>query len=153
MKEHWCTDDFPELSWHDVHVHGWRLESFNEDEGAADLVLDIDYIVAWPDLATSSIFLLAPANLRFMRVFGLKAEIDFLSPSAGMTPMSIHGITRELLSYPTGFQTFRWDILLNWPRGSFVFEAPAFEQTLTQPPRAKDGLWLTTGERTVSVAA
>jgi hypothetical protein len=40
----WTTDDFEAMSWHDVHIHGFRLDSFKEENGSADLVMDIDYI-------------------------------------------------------------------------------------------------------------
>lgn len=35
------------MSWHDVHVHGFRLDEFDENNRSADLVLDIDYILQW----------------------------------------------------------------------------------------------------------
>jgi hypothetical protein len=41
----WKTQDFDTLSWHDIHVHGFRFASFDEEEGAADIVFDIDYIL------------------------------------------------------------------------------------------------------------
>ena len=41
----WSTEDFEQLSWHDVHVHGIKLEEFWPDNGSADLLLDIDYIL------------------------------------------------------------------------------------------------------------
>ena len=38
----WSTNDFDAMSWHDVHVHGFRFASLNESLGSADVVLDID---------------------------------------------------------------------------------------------------------------
>ena len=41
--------DFDELSWHDNTLYGWRFEVGDPERGTwhADLVLDIDHIVAW----------------------------------------------------------------------------------------------------------
>jgi hypothetical protein len=43
----WTTNDFDAMSWHDVHVHEFRLDGYKESEGSADLILDIDYILKW----------------------------------------------------------------------------------------------------------
>ena len=37
----WATENFDQMSWHDVHVHGLRFDTFKEDNGSADLVLDM----------------------------------------------------------------------------------------------------------------
>ena len=58
----WSTEDFDSLTWHDVHVHGLRLPSFNENHGSADLVLDIDYILKWEPSGTGFQFTLCPAE-------------------------------------------------------------------------------------------
>jgi hypothetical protein len=39
----WSTDDFEEMSWHDVHVHGLRIVENDGNDGSAELFLDIDY--------------------------------------------------------------------------------------------------------------
>jgi len=43
----WTNEDYEALSWHDVHVYGFRLDSFDKRNGTADLILDIDYILRW----------------------------------------------------------------------------------------------------------
>ena len=84
----WGTEDFEAMSWHDVHVHGIRLEGFNEAEGSADLVLDIDYILNWQKSGSGFLFTVCQAVLRFHNVFGLKVELNYAAPSAGMCPFS-----------------------------------------------------------------
>jgi hypothetical protein len=79
----WHTEDFESLSWHDVHVHGMRFASFNESEGAADLVLDVDYILKWDREGDAFVFTVCPAELTFHNVFRLKLELDYKTPTAG----------------------------------------------------------------------
>jgi hypothetical protein len=93
----WGTEDFEALSWHDVRIHGVRLERFNEDEGSAELVLDIDYILKWEKSDNSFLFTVCQAILRFHSVFNLKFELNYAAPSAGMCPFSVSGIEREVL--------------------------------------------------------
>ena len=130
----WSAEDFDSLTWHDVHVHGLRLSSFNENHGSADLVLDIDYILKWEPSGAGFQFTLCPAEPAFHGVFGLKLELDYATPTAGMCPFSIHGIERVLLEPPNGGKSFRWHIPVNWPYGSLDFEAPSFTLTLVGVP-------------------
>jgi hypothetical protein len=67
-------------------------------------------------------------------VFGLKINIDYKIPTAGMSPFSIDGIEREKLEFPTGYSSFRWRIPINWPSGLLEFEAPSFTQILVGKP-------------------
>ena len=130
----WTTDDFDSLSWHDVHVHGLRFASFDESHGSADLVLDIDYILKWENSGNGFQFTLCPAELTFQGVFGLKLELDYATPTAGMCPFSIHAINRESVEFPTGSKSYRWHIPVNWPQGSLRFEARGFTLTLVGRP-------------------
>jgi len=144
----WHTEDFEALSWHDVHVHGFRFASFNKDNGSAELVLDLDYILKWESSADQCLFTLCRAELTFHDVFGLKLDVDYATPKAGMCPFMIDGIHREALEFPTGFKSFRWHIALSWPEGSLRFEAPAFTQALIGTPVVKAGIQsLTSQER------
>jgi len=138
----WHAEDFESLSWHDVHVHGFRLDSFNPEEGSADLILDIDFILKWQEAETGFLFTLCPAELRFHEVFGLKIELDYATPTAGICPFSISGISRESLEFAAGVRSFHWCISFNWPRGSLEFDAPKFTQTLMGKPIIQSGQWL-----------
>lgn len=137
----WTTADFEALSWHDVHVYGFRLENFKDDNGSADLVLDIDYILKWEKAEKENTFLftVCRAELRFHDVFGLKFSLDYSTPQAGMCPFSIDGIEREVERFPTGYQSFRWRLPINWPKGSIEFRAPSFTQTLVGTPQVQLG--------------
>ena len=130
----WHTEDFESLSWHDVHVHGFRLDTFVAEEGASDLVLDIDYILKWHNSDSGFEFTVCQAELRFYRVFGLKFALDYSTPTAGMCPFSIDGIYREIRERPAGAKSFLWRIPINWPQGSMEFEAPSFTQRLIGGP-------------------
>ena len=143
----WSTEDFESMSWHDVHVHGFRFVSFNDEEGSADLVLDIDYILEWKRDGNVFFFLVAPAALRFKDVFGLKLSLDYASPSAGMCPFSIDGISRELVEFPNGYTSYRWFIKVNWPYGEIQFRSPGFTQSLTGVPVPNSAQWLDPGLR------
>jgi hypothetical protein len=119
----WTNEDFESLSWHDVHVHGFRFEAFDENEGCADLVLDIDYILKWDKSGDAFSFLISQANLRFHKVFGFKFELDYASPTAGMSPFSLDRIERKLFEAPNGYKSYRWHLRINWPNGNMEFDA------------------------------
>lgn len=143
----WHTEDFESLSWHDVHVHGLRLDTISRDEGTADLILDIDYILKWEKAANGFVFTVSRAELVFHCVFRLKFALDYATPTAGTSPFSIDGIKREPLNYSTGFTSFRWHIPINWPQGSIEFEAPSFTQTLLGKPVVQSGQSLSSEHR------
>ena len=130
----WQTEQFNEMSWHDVHVHGFRFDHFNEAEGAADFVLDIDYILKWEKADDGFLFTVCQADLRFHDAFGLKFELDYATPTAGMSPFSIAAVEREVLQFANGHQSYRWRLPINWPKGLLEFQAPGFTQTLTGSP-------------------
>jgi hypothetical protein len=138
----WYTEDFDSMSWHDVHIHGFRFEEFNPDEGAADLVLDIDYILEWHKSEKEFLFTVCRAELRFQEVFRFKFMLDYATPTIGMCPFSIDGINREPLEFSTGFKSFRWQIPINCPLGSLKFEAPRFTLKLVGEPVVQSGQWL-----------
>jgi hypothetical protein len=147
----WSNKDFEALSWHDVHVHGFRLERCNEEEGSADLVMDIDYILDWREEPSGFLFTVCQAVLRFHSVFALKMSLDYAGPKAGMSPFSLAGIERERIDFATGYRSYRWHIPLNWPNGSLDFEAPEFTQELVGEPQVQSQQFLS-GEKRVGGA-
>jgi hypothetical protein len=150
----WTTKDFDAMSWHDVHVHGFRLDGYKATEGSADLVLDIDYILKWEKSGDSFLFTVCRADLRFHDVFGLKLTLDYATPTAGMSPFSINGIEREVVRFPTGYQSYKWRLPINWPKGAIEFQAPGFTQVLTGAPHVQTGRQsLTPEERGGGIAA
>src|SRR5262245_1770727 len=120
------------MSWHDNHVHS--LEIRTGDYGAGELLLGLGYILDWlPPQGGIHTFRIAPAVLHFRDVTDLEIELNYASVSAGLTPFSISGITREVHRFPTGGQTYRWTIDINWPAGVITFVASGFDQRLIGP--------------------
>jgi hypothetical protein len=143
----WTTNDFEAMSWHDVHVHGFHLDEYKDTDGSADLVLDIDYILKWERSEDTYLFTVCRADLRFHKVFGLKLTLDYATPTAGMCPFSISGIEREVVKASTGYQSYKWRLPVNWPKGSLEFEAPSFTQVLTGTPHVQPGRQSLTPEK------
>jgi hypothetical protein len=114
------------MSWHDNHVHGFRI--VEGADGAGELILDLDYIVEWLEVAGGYCFRMEPSSLRFLGVTDLRVELDYATPSAALTPFSIHSIDRK--SVPRDRYIAQvWTIVLNWPNGAISFEAIGYEQT------------------------
>ena len=125
--------DYDWISWHDNHVYG--LEIHEGEHGTGKLILHLDHILEWlPPVNGAYSFRIAPAILSFREVSGLKLELDYLGVSAGMTPFSIGQISREAVTYATGYNSYRWSISINWPEGFITFEAPGFTQRLLAAP-------------------
>jgi len=136
-RDSWDTRDFEQMSWHDVHVHGFRFARQNPALGTIDLILDIDYILEWRCEDERFAFTVAQAALTFRDVFGLKFSLDYASPTIGMGAFSIGEIKREEFVYPTGYRTYRWLIEINCPDGSLEFQSPGFVQQLIGEPRTQ----------------
>jgi len=106
-RTEWKTEDFDDMSWHDVHVHGLRIVQNEGDDGSAELFLDIDYILEWLEGEGHFNFVVAQTTLQFHNVFGLRLSLDYVKPSAGMCAFSLAGIERELVTYPTGHTSYK----------------------------------------------
>lgn len=130
----WSTKDFESMSWHDVNVHGFRLGAISPDQGTADLIFDIDYILKWDKTSNGFLFTVCVAELAFHDASDLKLMLDYATPTAGVCSFSIDGIERKPLEYPTGFKSFHWRIPINWPHGLIEFDAPGFAQRLVGKP-------------------
>ncbi|MBD8882259.1 hypothetical protein IHE49_17390 [Rhodanobacter sp. 7MK24] len=152
-RTNWSNEDFDAMSWHDVHVHGLRIVENEDDDGSAELLLDIDYILEWIKGEEGFSFVVAQATLQFHKVFGLKLSIDYATPSAGMCAFSLASIERELVTYPTGHTSFKWSMGINWPSGSIEFEAPGFTQRTCGQPVTQSGQWLASAQRNASGAS
>lgn len=147
-KNQWSTSDFDAMSWHDVHVHGFRLADENPDYGTADIIFDIDYILEWISVDQGFTFAVAQASLRFHGASDLRFSLDYKAPTAGMCAFSLARIERRTITYPTGFQSFGWELDINWPTGKIEFEATGFTQLLIGPIHRQPGQSLAPGQRT-----
>ena len=127
----WTDADFDAMSWHDVHVYGFRVFEISGGQGAADLVFDLDYILQWlrPPPGQPFQFEVAQASLRFHHARNLQVALDYKTPTAGMGPFSLDGISRTRLEGRDGWS---WLLEANWPAGRI-----AFTQTLVGPARTQ----------------
>ena len=149
----WTNEDFDAMSWHDAYVYGFRLESFDDEKGSADLVLDIDYILKWVKTDDSYLFSVCQAVLRFHEVFGLRFLLDYATPTAGTCPFRLNDIERERLEFPNGYTSYRWRLPFAWPHGEIEFEAPRFTQSLVGTPQLQDSQCLPPDKRRREYAA
>jgi hypothetical protein len=147
-KDQWSTSDFDTMSWHDNHVYGFRLVDDNPDEGTADIIFDIDYILEWINADQEFEFAVAQASLRFHTASDLRFSLDYRSQTAAMGPFSLAGIQRRSVAYSTGLQSFQWEIDINWPTGKIEFDAPSFTQVLVGPVYRRSRQSLAPGQRT-----
>jgi len=129
FRRRWTDQDFPQMSWHDNHIHGFYLAG--GDRGTGSLILDIDYILDWVKVETGKFrFNVAPAVLAFHYVANLRLGIDFAEVTAAVGPVSIGAIERT--SQADCHQL--WRIGINWPTGFISFQARGFVQELRGDP-------------------
>lgn len=145
----WSADDFEVLSWHDNHIHGFRVVA--GQHGAGELILDIDFIVEWICADRHVRFRIAPADLVFHAVSNLKLSFDYAKESLAFGPLSIHEVRRAPKVYPTGYRSWHWSITLNSPDGRIEFDAPGFTMALRASPVETDMQCLEPTQRTAAV--
>lgn len=144
-KTTWTERDYSALSWHDNHVHAFRL--VEGKHGSGTLIFDIDHIVEWTKNADGQIaFRIAPASLEFHEATNLRFSLDYASVTAAMVPFSIDSIIRKQEQRERYTATV-WQIVISWPKGDLTFEAPGFTQTLRCEPILSDQQWLSEDER------
>jgi hypothetical protein len=129
-----------------VRAHGFRI--LEGEYGAAELVLDIDFILEWVSSEEVGYrFRVAQAILQFHQVFGLRFSLDYVACSAGMTAFSIDSIEREAVGDEDRATSYRWRIALNWPEGFLEFDASGFSQWLVGEIVEQDGQTLDPAQR------
>lgn len=138
----WTTADFDHLSWHDVHIHGFKFENFDDVTGSSDLIFDIDFILNWQKSGDAFDFTVCQAILRFHQVFGFRITLDYKAAGAGMCPFSLDGIEREVVDLVTGHQYSRWNLPITWPKGEIRFDSPGFTQSLIGTPHVQSQQFL-----------
>ncbi len=122
-------EDFRELSWHDVVIHGFatsnEMISRSDEEPrfeSQELLFDIDYVLNWRDVYNDGRpdFWISPATLVFAEVYNL--NVNFVSKSGG--PL--------LVIYTVGREGHRWTISLD--EGQFAFDSAGFKQYIRREP-------------------
>jgi hypothetical protein len=121
----WTDADFASMSWHDNHVHAFRIEE--GEWGSGKLTLDIDYIEEWLPGEKNIRFRIVPAKLIFPDVFGLKLYLDYSTGPMGMNPFSIHEI-RRVAEQRERYVATLWTVAINFPTGEITFSASGFVQ-------------------------
>ena len=122
----WTDQDYEAMSWHDCHVHAFRMAE--GQHGSGELEFDLDYILEWKSMKDKFSFLLVPATLRFHEAFGLRVALDWSTPSAALGPFSLASIERHVEVRPR-YEATVWRLAVNWPTGTIEFEAKGFTQT------------------------
>ena len=139
--QRWYTADFDAMAWQGVHVHGLRLVP--NDDGTAELVLDIDFLLTRAGEDGAPHFRVAQAILQFHEVSALRMALDYVACSAGMTPFAIGAITRAPLAEADADDDeaphddagpWRWSVSIDWPDGELAFDSPGFSQWLVGEP-------------------
>ena len=146
-KDKWSTEDFDEMSWHDVHVHAFQIVQNDGNNGTADLVFDIDYILEWRKDSGAFNFVVAQARLRFHEAADLKLSLDYVQNSAGMCAFSIDGIDRERITFVNGNTSYKWKMQINWPSGFVEFRSPGFTQMTVGEHHLQSSQWLVPSRR------
>ncbi len=124
----WTNEQFSDMSWHDNHVHGFRV--VEGPYGAGELILDLDYILEWLCEPDGTKFKIVPVHLTFLEVCDLRVFLDYATPTAALGPFSIHSIER--FSESRGhYVAEMWKISINWPKGEITFQAKGYEQHVT----------------------
>jgi len=143
----WTDHDYATISWHDNHIHGFRL--FEGKHGSGNLIFDIDHILEWVQTDAGKVaFRIAPASLEFHDASNLKISLDYASATAALVPFSIDSINRSLEMRERYTATI-WQIPVNWPRGNIAFEAAGFTLTLRSEPILSGQQYLTKDQRNV----
>ena len=140
----WTSEHFESMSWHDNHVHAFRLQE--GEWGSGKLILDIDYILEWVKAEQKIRFRIVPACLAFLDVSELRMYLDYAASSAAHGPFSIHQITRRSEKRER-YVAQIWNIAINWPKGEFEFVAAGFVQTSLGEPILCDAQMLQPGQR------
>src|SRR5262249_38588434 len=127
----WTDQQFEEMSWHDNHVHGLRIEE--GEYGSGELALDLDYIVEALCDGARYTFRIVPVYLRFLGVTNLRVVLAYSTPTAALGPFSIHAIERRN-EVRERYVAQLWKIAINWPQGEIVFEAKGFDHPAMGTP-------------------
>jgi hypothetical protein len=140
----WTDAQFEEMSWHDNYVHGFRI--VEGEHGFGELILDIDYILEWVAVQDQCQFRIVPATLRFFEVADLRLSLDYATPTAALTPFSLHSIERKFEKRER-YTAQLWELQINWPTGKLTFQAKGFEQRARGAARLSSSQYLAPQER------
>ena len=145
----WTDAQFDEMSWHDNHVHAFRI--VETSDGAGDLILDVDHIVEWIKCEETGFnFRIVPVTLTFHDVMFLRMSLDYATPTAAFGPFMLHDIERRA-EQRTHYVAQFWNLSISWPRGEIAFEGRGFTQLARGGAILSQGQCLSTEQRSRAV--
>ena len=121
----WTDQDFDAMSWHDCHIHAWRV--IEGQHGNGELEFDIDYILEWKRDDNAFSFVLVPATIVFHNVSGLRVSLDWTTTSAALGPICLSAV-EQTIEQRAHYSATLWTLSVNWPAGEIAFEASGFAQ-------------------------
>ncbi|MEU0537576.1 hypothetical protein [Amycolatopsis tolypomycina] len=140
-KAVWTDADFPQMGWHDSHIHAAALVETEDDLPPDRLVLDLDYIVRWVEPARREkhfTFWIAPATLVFDEAWDITGEIGPLH--GGLELSDLHRLDPpDDKPYPA------WH--LEGHEFDLKFRARGFRQYFRRPPQHVGRQVLTMAQR------
>ena len=128
QKSVWTDADFAAMGWHDCRILALALVADDEDESAARLLIDLDYIVRWVDGGTPGAafsFWIAPATLIFHGVYHLEGSIS----GGEADGFEVDGISRKPVDDRLGYD--QWAIEADL---ALRFRAAGYRQIIRREP-------------------
>lgn len=124
---------------HDCKIHGLRLIS---EQFRSELLLDIDYVVQWPDCLQSADegqlkFKVARATLRFLYVSNCSIHLDFnyILPQSFGLDVFIFEASKTPIAIPRGCASyFAWKIQTNSEKSWLEFNSSDVHLELCSNP-------------------
>lgn len=144
-KNIWTHNDFDGMGWHDATIYGFTIEK-GDNEWAADLVFDIDYIFDWVDPAPpekSFTFWVAPCTLIFKGCFDL--NIDLGTNGLGLDFLEIADLNLKSKFVHDDNLIYEWELELQ--QGLITFKSHGFDQIVRKQPLHVKQQLLTLEER------
>ena len=140
IKPFWTDADFPQMGWHDCHIHALGVLE-DDDLPPGRLLLDLDYIVRWVEPARRQkhfTFWIAPATLVFDQAWDITGGIGPLHGSLEIADL-------HRLDPPDDRPDPVWHV--EGHEFDLKLRARGFRQYLRTPPRHVDRQVLTTTQR------
>jgi len=125
VKEIWTDSEFDDLGWHDCRLYRMQFPDEN-----FRLSFDIDYIFKWEKVSEHFKFWVAPCDLMFSDVSGLKINVDYKDSML----MFISEVKRSNPRLSPNGKVTIWDFLIECDNGQIIFSSTGFRQTIRSQP-------------------
>lgn len=125
VKEIWTDSEFDDLGWHDCRLYAIKFPDEN-----LKLSFDIDYIFKWEKVSEHFKFWVAPCDLVFSDVLGLKINMDYKDS----IPMYISEVKRSNPRISPNGKVTIWDYFIECDIGQIFFSSTGFQQKIRSQP-------------------